>query len=167
MASYTNRCSTTRQQISELQPQGAETVGLSDKNKALEERLQRQAHQINELKDAMEAPIHLNELSKLFYRLYSEVKDLKIETMADAEGQEFVDEFATVILSVDGSKRFVKFVERVNNSDLYCFTDICFMNEPQPILGRKCPKHNNKCGKVKVNVKTGAGGTERIVCFQS
>ena len=66
-----------------------------------------------------------------------------------------------------GSQRFLKFVERVDNSDPYCFTDVCFLNEPQPIFEQTCPKHDDKCARVKVELKQGAEGVERIVCFQS
>ena len=76
----------TLRQMGELQIQASKTAELSDKNKALEERLQQQTHQIDELKDAMKAPERSNEICHLFYDLYTEVKDLKIKRMANREG---------------------------------------------------------------------------------
>ncbi|KAJ4130230.1 hypothetical protein NW768_007213 [Fusarium equiseti] len=121
------RDETTLRQIGELHLKAAKVAELSDKNKALEERLQQQAHYINGLKNAMKAPARSNELCQLFYRLYSGVQNLKIDTMGDVEGQDCVNRLATVILSVGGSRRFVRFVERVDNSNLYCFTDVCLL----------------------------------------
>ncbi|KAF4947791.1 hypothetical protein FSARC_13886 [Fusarium sarcochroum] len=106
-----------------------------------------------------------NEISGVFFNLAIQLEELVTKPIASVEGDVFVNHIAAQLLEPGSVSRLKAFVSEVKDTQLHCFVDVCQLNDPQPLAGKVCHRHDDKCSKIRVDCTRGLE-SKRVIYFK-